>query len=219
MAFFRFALCCFIAVSLTSCATSVPEPNLGQYKLRLANWHESGEYERAFAVAAQPGADYLARRISQRRAGERIAVVFDIDETLLSNWGYLAERNFGITTQSFADWVARHNDPALAPTQAIYQTARRAGVPIFLITGRSEALRADTMRQLRAAGYPKWVHLYMRPLGYSAASVIPYKSGARREISAQGYTIILNMGDQWSDLEGGFAEKAVKLPNPYYYIR
>lgn len=219
MAVFRFALCSLIAVGLTSCATSVPEPNLGQYKLKLTKWHESGEYKRAFAAAAQLGADYLARRVSEKKAGERIAVVFDIDETLLSNWGYLTERDFGITARSFSDWIARHDDPALAPTQAIYQAARRAGVPIFLITGRSEALRANTMRQLRAAGYSDWVQLYMRPLDYREPSVIPYKSGARQEISGKGYTIILNMGDQWSDLKGGFAEKAVKLPNPYYYIR
>jgi hypothetical protein len=33
-----------------------------------------------------------------------------------------------------------------------------------------------------------------------------------------GYTIIANMGDQFSDLEGGFSERTYKLPNPFYYI-
>ncbi len=131
MAVFRFALCALIVAGLTSCATSVPQPNLGQYKLKLAQWHQSGDYDRAFAVAAKPGAEYLKHRISQRKAGERTAVVFDIDETLLSNWGYLTARNFGITAASFADWVARNNDPALAPTQAIYFAAQREGILSF----------------------------------------------------------------------------------------
>jgi hypothetical protein len=34
----------------------------------------------------------------------------------------------------------------------------------------------------------------------------------------EGYTILLSMGDQRSDLEGGYAERTFKLPNPYYWI-
>jgi hypothetical protein len=29
---------------------------------------------------------------------------------------------------------------------------------------------------------------------------------------------VLNMGDQLSDLEGGYAERTFKLPNPFYWI-
>ena len=38
------------------------------------------------------------------------------------------------------------------------------------------------------------------------------------EIAEQGYTVILSMGDQLSDLEGGYAERTFKLPNPVYYL-
>ena len=216
---FRYSVYALVAAGLTACATSVPSPNLGLYKRELVEWHDSGSYERAFAASSKPAAAYLKQRIAQRKAGEKIAVVFDIDETLLSNWGYLTHRNFGITSPSFAEWVARHDDPALTPTRAIYEEARLAGLPIFLITGRSEALRVHTLRQLKAAGYTGWDRLYMKPLHYTDASIIPFKSAARREIEAQGYLVTLNMGDQWSDLKGGYAEKPVKLPNPYYFIR
>jgi len=40
----------------------------------------------------------------------------------------------------------------------------------------------------------------------------------RGKIAAQGYTIIVNVGDQQSDLDGGYAERAYKLPNPFYYL-
>ncbi len=33
-----------------------------------------------------------------------------------------------------------------------------------------------------------------------------------------GYDVILNVGDQVSDLQGGHADRAVKLPNPMYSI-
>lgn len=49
-------------------------------------------------------------------------------------------------------------------------------------------------------------------------SVIPYKSSTRKMIQEKGYTIVVNIGDQFSDLAGGYAERVFKLPNPYYFI-
>ncbi|MGC1360115.1 MAG: HAD family acid phosphatase [Silvibacterium sp.] len=44
-------------------------------------------------------------------------------------------------------------------------------------------------------------------------------SGGGAAIVKQGYTIVLNVGDQWSDLKGSpQAEFSVKLPDPFYYI-
>ena len=47
---------------------------------------------------------------------------------------------------------------------------------------------------------------------------IQYKSGTRAYIESQGYDIVGDFGDQFSDLEGGFADKTFKLPNPNYYL-
>ena len=45
-----------------------------------------------------------------------------------------------------------------------------------------------------------------------------FKAPARRNIAQQGYTIVLTVGDQASDLAGGYAERTFKLPNPVYYL-
>jgi predicted secreted acid phosphatase len=47
---------------------------------------------------------------------------------------------------------------------------------------------------------------------------IQYKSGTRAYIESQGYDIVADLGDQFSDLEGGFADKTFKMPNPNYYL-
>jgi predicted secreted acid phosphatase len=47
---------------------------------------------------------------------------------------------------------------------------------------------------------------------------IQYKSGTRAYIESQGYDIIANFGDQFSDLQGGFANRTFKMPNPNYYL-
>ncbi len=45
-----------------------------------------------------------------------------------------------------------------------------------------------------------------------------FKSARRREITPCGFTNIANIGDQATDLEGGYAELGFKLPNPFYLI-
>jgi predicted secreted acid phosphatase len=47
---------------------------------------------------------------------------------------------------------------------------------------------------------------------------IQYKSGTRAYIESQGYEIVADFGDQFSDLLGGFADKTFKMPNPNYYL-
>ena len=79
-------------------------------------------------------------------------------------------------------------------------------------------LKKATEKNLNLAGYHHWTGLYLRPDDDKQTSIIPFKVGSRAEISKQGYTIITSIGDQQSDLKGGYAEKMIKLPNPYYLI-
>jgi hypothetical protein len=58
----------------------------------------------------------------------------------------------------------------------------------------------------------------LRPKADDNPPMVPYKTGERGKIAAQGYAIIGNIGDQHSDLAGGYAERAWKLPNPFYFI-
>ncbi|MFL5941631.1 MAG: HAD family acid phosphatase [Gaiellaceae bacterium] len=52
----------------------------------------------------------------------------------------------------------------------------------------------------------------------TSCPTIQYKSGTRAYIESQGYEIVANFGDQFSDLLNGFADKTFKLPNPNYYL-
>ena len=49
-------------------------------------------------------------------------------------------------------------------------------------------------------------------------TTVEYKAGTRKHIESLGYNIVLNVGDQWSDLKGGYADRVLKLPNPTYYL-
>jgi hypothetical protein len=47
---------------------------------------------------------------------------------------------------------------------------------------------------------------------------VQYKSGARAAIEGQGYRIVANVGDQYSDLAGGHEDIGFKLANPFYFL-
>jgi hypothetical protein len=49
-------------------------------------------------------------------------------------------------------------------------------------------------------------------------SAADFKMSGRKKIQERGYHIIVNVGDQPSDLTGGYAERAVLLPDPFYRI-
>ena len=84
-------------------------------------------------------------------------------------------------------------------------------------TRRRYAYYKHTAENLTKAGYAKWEGLVLRKPSSKNLSVATYKSGERAKIAAK-YTIIVNAGDQQSDLDGGYAERAYKLPNPFYYL-
>jgi predicted secreted acid phosphatase len=100
----------------------------------------------------------------------------------------------------------------------VFSAAKDLGVAIFFITGRNEPQRAATERNLAAIGYTGYTRLIMEPADGHYASAADFKAPQRQAIEGQGYTIIANMGDQPSDLDGGFSERTFLLPNPFYRI-
>ena len=144
------------------------------------------------------------------------AIVLDIDETSLSNYSLLAAALFADApaTLNLAGLLAI--SPAIKPTLAIYRYARANGIAVFFVTGRPAAINSLTESNLKSAGYDKgWDGLMNKT---SDKGTMAFKSGARAEIEKKGYTIVANIGDQESDLAGGHAEEAFKLPNPFYFI-
>ena len=105
----------------------------------------------------------------------------------------------------------------IRPVLALARLARDRGVDVFFLTGRLERLRAATEANLRAAGF-EWTRLILKPDDLTTKSAADFKAPERKKLQDQGYTVIVNIGDQMSDLDGGFAERTYKLPNPFYFI-
>lgn len=118
----------------------------------------------------------------------------------------------------WASWDLLAQSTVIEPTLALFRRARALGVDVVFITGRPEGQRDATERNLRAAGYDGYSRVIMVPDGAHFASAAAFKAPWRAALVAEGYTIIANVGDQPSDLEGGHAERGFLLPNPFYRI-
>jgi predicted secreted acid phosphatase len=202
--------------------------NVGQLKLQLRDYRYCGGYDADFAMRIAEAKAYVQERASQV---ERPALVLDIDETSLSNWLEIEQDDFGFipsgactlqpgSTCGDQQWELSARAEALKPTLELFNAAKSLGVTVFFITGRQDRfdLRDATATNLKLAGYDGWQDLIMRPIS-SPGSVSEYKSSQRKAIQDRGYKIIANVGDQQSDLDGGFAEKTFRVPNPFYFIQ
>ena len=65
---------------------------------------------------------------------------------------------------------------------------------------------------------PQFCGPYIHASPAASCPTIQYKSGTRAYIESKGYDIVADFGDQFSDLEGGYADKVFKMPNPNYYL-
>jgi acid phosphatase len=190
-------------------------PNLDIVKRDIKDYRSSGRWD---ADIERVATECIAEARAETAKGGRAAVVFDIDETLLSNWQFEIDNDFARNAALFRDWARQAACPAIDPVKRFYTAMHDAGVACFVITGRREPLRDVTVRNLQRQGISGWTGISFRAPDDAGRSVIPFKSGERARIEANGFTIVANIGDQDSDLAGGHALHTCKLPNPMYLI-
>lgn len=204
---------------------------------------EHGNYAREATAVAASGQRWL--RASHRTHGTK-AIVLDVDDTTLLTWNYEIFSNWAFNPATNATFVIEQRFPAVFGMVDMVRTAEREGYAIFYLTGRSAGQEQATLGNLTAdgigvdAGYPKPTTLsdgedglftkpavadypdYLRaacandPNG--ACTTIHYKSATRAHIESLGYDLVANFGDQFSDLEGGHADRTFKMPNPNYFL-
>ncbi|MXM63117.1 Secreted acid phosphatase [Streptomyces sp. HUCO-GS316] len=176
--------------------------------------------------------DRAARKAHHR--SEKPAVVFDIDDTLLLSLDYEKKTNYTYNSTTWAEYVNKADRPAVFGSPELVRYADSKGVEVFYNSGLSEAQRSAAVQNLKKIGADVNLdagHMFLKdkanPPSYLGDCATPgtwncttvqYKSGTRKHIEELGYTVIANFGDQYSDLDGGYADRTYKLPNPTYFV-
>jgi predicted secreted acid phosphatase len=208
------ALTIGVALAVAGCATPAREPrNLYSLKQEIRAYVNSGQYQRELDSVAARAKAWVEERVA--RGGTRLTAVFDLDETLLLNWPHMDAMDFGYVPREWDRWVEEARAPAIASVREVYRAARQRGIDVVFITGRHEKSRSGTERNLQAIGCGDYAALICRP-DNGTGTTAAFKTATRQRLTAEGRTIIANIGDQDSDLSGGFAERTFKLPNVFY---
>jgi predicted secreted acid phosphatase len=194
-------------------------------------------------ILREPGRHLTTTGAEQNGARHpKPAIVLDTDDTTL--WTYDMEDGamkfvFDPVVQD-RDWVQPQRFPATPGMVDFVKTVQRLGFTVFGVTGRNDGQKVATLGNLDKVGYrafdstnffTKWVSgstpttadpgrtwFAGTPCEDGTCTTVEYKSFTRKHIESLGYNIVLNVGDQWSDLQGGFADHTLKLPNPTYFL-
>lgn len=210
--------------------------------LGTGTFPDDGNYAREAKSVALKGNVYL--RFTRPRPGK--AIVLDVDDTTLATWNYEVASNWAYNPTTNAQYVTGQLFPPVPGMVAMANDAAKHGYAIFYITGRPAAQESATLGNLTADGigvdahypapttlkdgedglftkpavvdYPDYLRAACAADPNGSCTTEHYKSATRAHIESLGYDIVGNFGDQYSDLEGGHADRTFKLPNPNYFL-
>ncbi|MEG8947939.1 HAD family acid phosphatase [Rosettibacter firmus] len=204
----------FLFSSCTSLDPAIKIINLDAAKNAVQNYYESGlfDYECSKII------DKAIKHIEKIKTNEKSSVVFDIDETALSNYEYIKSIGFGFRMDLWNNWINEGKARSIPQTKRFYDYLISRNIRVIFITGRYEEERDATIRNLIEQGYTKFDTLIARKKEERNIPAAEFKALKREELVKKGYEIIANIGDQWSDLVGGNSGYKIKLPNYLYLI-
>ncbi len=215
--FFNSYLILLVAVILFQSCATVPV-NLATVKEQLIKYHNSGEYDKALNGVIKDAEDEFNLLFDKQAVKSNDAVVFDIDETALSNYEFNKEIGFGYSKTLWDEWIDSAKAPAIQQVKNLYDYLLKNNVKIIFITGRKKHQYNSTYKNLKSVGYTSFDTLITRQPSEFGMTAIDYKSRVRVELAHSGYNIIGDVGDQWSDLRGPYHGIQVKIPNYQYII-
>jgi acid phosphatase len=235
--------------------------NLDEARADVVTYYENGSYDRDMDAAHEQARMFFDAITPPLNA----TVVFDIDETSLSNYEAIKEQDFGYgrccslpvrvsclhvpvcaymhrlsycalwqlvapslelchTPPSYIPtmndkWVHTGSAPAINQTLATYRMLLQRGFRVVFLTGRSHVVADITATNLKRVGYAQYNALITRSDSELNLTAAVFKTNRRAQLTEQGYNIVANFGDQWSDVVGDCSGFRVKLPNYIYLVQ
>jgi len=169
----------------------------------------------------------------KKQSDKPLAVVTDIDETLLDNSPYNAERavrNLDFDSKTWKEWTAKAVADTVPGAPSFFKYAASKGVKVFYITNRDEDESTATLKNLQLYHLPDVdnEHLLLKQKASS-------KEDRRKQVLSK-YNIVLLCGDNLPDFDAlydnqpseenriaateklrkKFGSQYIVIPNPSY---
>ncbi|MCC6289682.1 MAG: 5'-nucleotidase, lipoprotein e(P4) family [Chitinophagaceae bacterium] len=207
----KFSVVIFLAVMVISCkvqrnaSTNATTPSLvTQGPLWGAVWQQKASEYKALCFQAYNTARWQLDLLLKEPQNKPLAVVTDIDETILDNSPYQVHsslKNEEYSDSSWMVWTKRVECDTVPGGLSFFQYAKSKGVNVFYITNRLEAEREQTLKELQRWNFPDATndHLILKTAGSG--------KGPRRDQVAANYKIVMLFGDNLSDFSAVFDKK------------
>ncbi|HEX2963214.1 MAG TPA: HAD family acid phosphatase [Ignavibacteriales bacterium] len=203
-----------IAAMLAGCSSSPKLLNLDTAKKEVGLYYESGQYDKD----VQEVVEDAIKDFDGVKVRDSSAVVFDVDETVLSNYSEIKSVGFGFEGEHWNRWILEGKAPAIEGVKNLYNYLIGRKFRILFLTGRTMAQYEATYRNLKQAGYTTFDTLIVRQGSMLKAPAENFKSIERTVLTDMGYKIEGCVGDQLSDLQGAYTGIKIKLPNYLYLV-
>ena len=225
------AMVCFF---LFSCTQKKSDNNINHHPITAILWQQhASEYQalvyQGFNIAKAQLEIHLANSI---KSNKPLAIITDIDETVLDNTPYNAKMALlgkDFNKQSWLDWGLQKSAKPLPGALSFFTYVAEKGVEVFYISNRYVEQKQETLENLKALGFPfaDTTHLLLKD-GISGKET-------RRNSVESTHEILLLLGDNLSDFSEvfddrtkgkahenvvkyhtAFGKKFIVFPNPIY---
>ena len=140
-----------LATALVFSSCYVP-PNLDDVKNEIMTYYENGSYDSEMNNSVQSAISEL----SGLEFNDSTTVVFDVDETVLSNYDVMKKDDFCYIKQDWDNWINEIRCKAVPHMLTLYQFLLDKKVKIVFLTGRKEYQQEATEINLRSEGFIKF---------------------------------------------------------------
>lgn len=194
-----------LTLSVTTTAQAADEQRDGEctpkeYAMALRYQQQSAEIEALQRQNYALATARLAQKIAEHPETDNLAIMTDLDETVIDNSALLARDMQAC--HDFTGWDTwkvweREGHPRLIPgARAFLNYADAHGVAIFYVSDRYQENKASTIQTLKDLRLPQVDGEKVRLLGPS--------KGERRTAIERDYTLLLQLGDSLADFSSDF---------------
>ena len=196
--------------------------NIDTLKKLYQYWDSSGEREFDIRMQLDRAREIINSYISQcgktsRGMYNTFSIVIDIDDTMISLNDTVKKYDDGWFDASLEEIMIRTDYPAFQCTLDFINWCLTKNIRIFVLSSRRKKYEETTKKLLSNAGYENYTALILRD-DDDHGTIQNYKISQRKALIDNGAHILINIGDQPSDLAGGYSDYEIKIPNPFYLI-
>ena len=186
--------------------------SIKDYSLLSLLWQQHAAEYRALTYQAFNTATIQLDDILENKTKSEIplAIVTDIDETVLNNSPYngrLIERNEDYSKTSWLEWVKQKKAKAVPGSLHFFKYAQSKNVEVFYLSNRSSIQKSETIENLKNLGFPFTDddHVLLK-------TDFDGKESRRKRIM-ESHQIIMLIGDNLSDFSEVFDDQSTMMRN------